>query len=365
WHNVLKQNPTSLLLINQCLDDIKYPHTFNRRPRDFSTFMKWKASELRTFMLYMALPILVKLRLNMPDYFPSVYLSHFILLFIYIRVLRHFNDRDEIRNMSKFIHIYLTHFSRVYNPCKELYSVHALIHLWQEVEQHGGLGYHSLFAFESCLYEFEKLAHGSTLLCEQISFWWCVFRQIRSREVRYSSNLFTDEQLILDNLFDNHVLNNYRQEFDLVYNQMLGEFPNSSLRCYSRYQHGLIIYHSISYTRRGNSNSYDVCAKDDSNPVQSNLYYGQILFFSYVHDKPFLFLKRYVNSNNTLSSLLKPMEDVSGWSIYIDKYYPLVRHSIFELVIIPCSYIVSKCILFQLDREFSICTQIDLEAEHD
>ncbi|CAF4563307.1 unnamed protein product, partial [Rotaria magnacalcarata] len=131
------------------------------------------------------------------------------------------------------------------------------------------------------------------------------------------------------------------------------------------YQHGLIIYHSISYTRRGNSNSYDVCAKDDSNPVQSNLYYGQILFFFYVHDKPFLFLKRYVNSNNTLSSLLKPMEDVSGWSIYIDKYYPLVRHSIFELVIIPCSYIVSKCILFQLDREFSISTQIDLEAEHD
>ncbi|CAF1206432.1 unnamed protein product [Rotaria sordida] len=142
WHDVLKQNPTALNFINKCLDDIKYPHTFNRRPLDFSNYTKWKASELRTFMIYIALPVLVKLRLNIPNCFPDVYLSHFILLFIYIRVLRHFDDRDEIKNMPKFIHIYLSHFSHLYDPCKELYSVHALVHLWQQVEQHGGLAYH-------------------------------------------------------------------------------------------------------------------------------------------------------------------------------------------------------------------------------
>ena len=101
-----------------------------------------KASELRIFMIYTALPILIKLRSNVPNSFPDVYLSHFILLFIYIRVLRHWNDRSDIRSMSKFIHFYLLHFSRLYNPCKELYSVHALVHLWQQVEQHGGLAYH-------------------------------------------------------------------------------------------------------------------------------------------------------------------------------------------------------------------------------
>ncbi|CAF4711595.1 unnamed protein product, partial [Rotaria sp. Silwood1] len=58
WHNVLKQNPTALNFINECLDDIKYPHTFNRRPVDFSNYIKWKASELRTFMIYTALPVL-------------------------------------------------------------------------------------------------------------------------------------------------------------------------------------------------------------------------------------------------------------------------------------------------------------------
>lgn len=138
----MKQNPTVVIFINECLEDVKYPHTFNRRPRDFSNYIKWKASELRTFMIYIALPILVKLGLNMPNHFPNVYLSHFILLFIYVRVLRHFNDRNEIQDMPKFIHTYLCHFSRLYDQCKEMYSIHALVHLWQEVEQHGGLAYH-------------------------------------------------------------------------------------------------------------------------------------------------------------------------------------------------------------------------------
>lgn len=137
----MKQNPTTLVFINERLDEIKYPHTFNRRPRDFTNYEKWKASELRIFIIYIALPLLVKLRLNIPHAFPDVYLGHFIFLFIYVRVLRHFDDRNEIKNMPKFIHVYLSHFAQLYDPCKELYSVHALVHLWQQVEQHGGLAY--------------------------------------------------------------------------------------------------------------------------------------------------------------------------------------------------------------------------------
>lgn len=127
--------------MDECLEEVKYPHSFNRRPRGFSNYGKWKASELRLFMIYTVVPILVKLRLNVPNCFPSIYLAHFILLFIYVRLLRHFDDRAEIRKMPAFIHAYLINFSRIYNPCKELYSVHALVHLWQQVEQQGGLAY--------------------------------------------------------------------------------------------------------------------------------------------------------------------------------------------------------------------------------
>ncbi|CAF4153181.1 unnamed protein product [Rotaria sp. Silwood2] len=257
WYDRIKQNATVIVLINKYLDEICYPHSFNRQPRGFQNYSKWKASELRCFMIYTALPVLVKLRLNIPNCFPEVNISHFSFLFIYVRVLRHFDDRNEIKDMPKFIHVYLRHFASLYGSCKELFSVHCLVHLWQQVEQHGGLAYHSLYASESCLQVFQKLAHGSIVLAEQMAFWWCIFRQIRSREVQYYPSLLTDEQLINDSFIDFNKLNNYTQEFNLVYMQTFSELPNSSLKYHSRYKRGLIIYHSLSYNRCQNSNSYN------------------------------------------------------------------------------------------------------------
>ncbi|CAF1198932.1 unnamed protein product [Adineta steineri] len=365
WYDIIKQNTTALNFIDKCLDEISYPHSFNRRPRDFANYKKWKASELRCFMIYASLPILVKLCLNMQHCFPEVYISHFLSLYIYIRVLRHFNDRDEIKAMPQFIHSYLSYFSTIYDPCKELYSTHALIHLWQQVELHGGLAYHSLFASESFLQIFNKISHGSVVLGEQISFWWCVFSQLRSKEIHYTSNLLTEQKLIEDCFLDFNVIKMYSQEFDLLFYQKFGEFPDLSLKCYSRYQFGLITYHSLSYSRRQNSNSYNICIKDKNDPNKLILYFGQILFFFHMHSTPFFLFRRYLNSKNKFSSLLNPIEDIPNWRMYIDRYYEIVRHSTSELVIFPCSFIVSKCIFFQLDDTFTICTQIELELEHD
>jgi hypothetical protein len=142
WYDIIKRNSDALTFIDKYLEEIEYPHSFNRYPRDMANYAKWKASQLRTFMMYAALPVLIRLRLTMPHSFPEVYISHFSLLFIYTRVLRHFTDRIEISNMPVFIHTYLRLFSSLYDKCKELYSVHALSHLWQQVQDHGGLAYH-------------------------------------------------------------------------------------------------------------------------------------------------------------------------------------------------------------------------------
>ena len=212
----------------------------------------------------------------------------------------------------------------------------------------------SLFASESCLQVFDKISHGSKLLGEQISFWWCVLRQLRSKEVHYSPSLFTDRQIIEDNCFDFNCLEIYRQEFDLVFNQTFGEFPNLSLKYYSRCQYGLITYHSLSYSRRQNSNSYNVCVIQQRSPMKLILYYGQIVFFFHMHNQPFFLFKRYLNLKNKFSSLLKPIEEIPGWNLYIDRYYQIIQHFTFELVIFPRSCILCKCIFFQLDYDFTI-----------
>jgi hypothetical protein len=52
------------------------------------------------------------------------------------------------------------------------------------------------------------------------------------------------------------------------------------------------------------------------------------------------------------SSLVKPIEEIAGWNIS-------------ELVIYPYSTITIKCIFRPLDDGFTVCTQIELETEHD
>ena len=142
WLKMTKNYPGALDFVDSFLRKITYPHSFNRTPKDFINYGKWKASELRTFLIYVGLPLLVRLRLTMPHCLPEIYVYHFSLYFIYIRTLRHFLCRSEIQDMPMFIQEYLELFPSLYGPCRELYSTHALYHLWEQVEEHGGLAYH-------------------------------------------------------------------------------------------------------------------------------------------------------------------------------------------------------------------------------
>ena len=223
----------------------------------------------------------------------------------------------------------------------------------------------SLFASESCLQFFLNMPMERSLLVNKISFWWSVFSQIHSTRVQYNPKLLTDEKLMEDTFLDWNIQSNYRQEFELIYRQVFGELPDTSIKFYSRYQRGLLVFHSMMYSRGEQCCSYNVCVKINGNETSSCLRYGQILFFFYVKNEPFLFLNRFNNSKNKFSFLLKPMEEIPNWSMYLDKYYPIIRRSLPSLVIYPCSFIMYKCIFFPLDDEFFVCTPVELEMEHD
>lgn len=50
-------------------------------------------------------------------------------------------------------------------------SLHAHVHLAQQVRRHGGLAHTSTFGFESCIRFLEAKAHGSKNLASQIDYW--------------------------------------------------------------------------------------------------------------------------------------------------------------------------------------------------
>ena len=161
----------------------------------------------------------------------------------------------------------------------------------------------SLFAAESCLYHIGKLSHGSISLGQQIAYWWCIHRQLSSKKVLNHPTLLMKEELILDSFFDYAVTDNYRQEFDLVYYKKFDEFPSELMELYSRYQHGLLLYHSLSYRRKNRTTSYRVFIeiKKPDGEILDGL--GEILFFFYVNNRPFYLFKQFFKSKNRFSSL--------------------------------------------------------------
>ncbi|CAF4770341.1 unnamed protein product [Rotaria sp. Silwood1] len=162
----LRLTQVNINYINKLLNDVSYPHSFNRKPKNFNLFNQWKASELRTFFLYLALPIIIRAQSALSD--KIIY--HFSLLFIYVRILRYFEDRYQIHDVKIFIEKYLQMFSTIYGRCHELLSTHVLLHLTEQCTRHGGLSYHSMFTFESQLHYLRKMAHGTTSLAQQIAF---------------------------------------------------------------------------------------------------------------------------------------------------------------------------------------------------
>ena len=59
----------------------------------------------------------------------------------------------------------------IHDSSIEIYSLHAHIHLAQQVRKHGGLAHTSAFGFESCIRFISKKAHGSKHLGTQIAYW--------------------------------------------------------------------------------------------------------------------------------------------------------------------------------------------------
>ncbi|CAF3349360.1 unnamed protein product [Rotaria sp. Silwood2] len=117
------------------LCNIDYPHSIHRRVRCFRSFHDWKASQLRLFLIYLALPFL----LFFNHYFPPLLIYHFSLYAIYIRILCHFNEKKNVYDSRVFIETHLRRFSEFYPMSKQLLSTHCNTHLWQQVIRHGSL----------------------------------------------------------------------------------------------------------------------------------------------------------------------------------------------------------------------------------
>ncbi|CAF1571165.1 unnamed protein product [Rotaria magnacalcarata] len=357
WMKILSKE--SKQCIDGYLSNISYPHSFNRYPRTITNFSQWKASEMRVFTLYVCLPSLVQLK----NEFPAVIIAHFSLFFIYIRRLRFFDNQRDMESMIYFIEAYLDQYASLYSKCAELLSTHALIHLYEQSLNIGSLSSHSLFSTESYLHHLYKLAHGTVALAQQMAHWHTINRCLQATDNKFSSKLFETKKFLEKNFFNHNVKRQFKEEFKKCFVEYFGVESISSIKFYSRYQDGLIVYHSLSYTNKKKSSSYNVSIMNQSNARTSTT--GQIIFFFEYNNGSFAFFKNLILSDIKFSSFIQTNDQVNQWNDYIDYYYYFVHTSSSSFNISLCTNINRKCLLLPFDNKFSLCTEIELELEHD
>ena len=157
---------TQLGSINDELSDLRgeLPSELARQLPTLDTSETWKATELRSFLLYVG-PIVMKSYLN-PSYYQS-----FLSLSIGISIFCQENEESRI-SLLEYARQLLTYFvdncATLYSPQFVSYNVHSILHISDDVESlQSSLNRISAFPFESYLNFLKGLVHGSNRPTQQ------------------------------------------------------------------------------------------------------------------------------------------------------------------------------------------------------
>lgn len=140
-----------------------FPLEFNRKPRGLDELQRWKATELRTFVLYLG-PFVLKNIVNIAVY------EHFLLLHSALSILI---SKTHIANVgcnfaNELLHTFVIHCEHLYGLQFLIYNVHMLCHLSTDAEIYGSLDTISAFPFENYLGQLKNLIKSPTEPLSQI-----------------------------------------------------------------------------------------------------------------------------------------------------------------------------------------------------
>ena len=143
----------------------KPPQEASRPPRSIKKHMKyWKASELRNWLLYYSLPLLLNV-------LPPLYWHHYALLVCAMHIL--LGDRINIPQIDaaeQMLIDFCKMLPELYGEASCTANAHLLNHLTKYVRLWGPLWTHSAFGFESKNGHLKHLFHGKSDILNQLIF---------------------------------------------------------------------------------------------------------------------------------------------------------------------------------------------------
>lgn len=141
------------------------PSELSRPPRSIKKHLNyWKASELRSWMLFYSLPLLL-------EYLPSLYWHHYALLACALHILLQekitLSQIDAAEQMLRDFYVLLPD---LYGESSCTANAHLLSHLCKYVRLWGPLWTHSAFGYESKNGQLKHLFHGKSDVINQLLF---------------------------------------------------------------------------------------------------------------------------------------------------------------------------------------------------
>lgn len=136
---------------------------FNRKPRTLQELQRWKATEFRTFLLYVGVFVL-------KDILGIAVYKHFLLFHCAVTILLseyHINALG-VNFAEKMLNIFIEHSKKIYGIEFLVYNVHVLCHLVDDVKKYGPLDMISAFPFENYFAKVKSLVRSPHKPLEQI-----------------------------------------------------------------------------------------------------------------------------------------------------------------------------------------------------
>jgi len=149
--------------ITSSLLDLKYyiPSDFVRRTREIQEVGRWKATELRLFLLYIG-PVVLKNIVNEDVY------TNFMALHVSMLILLSPDYSQYVDYSKQLLNYFVQTFEILYGRQHISHNIHGLLHLSDDYEHYGPLDNSSAFVFENFMKELKSKVRKHDKPLEQI-----------------------------------------------------------------------------------------------------------------------------------------------------------------------------------------------------
>lgn len=192
------------------------PIDFQRKLRSLTFIPRYKASELRSFLLYYG-PIVLKNVLKNELY------ENFMKLHVAMKICVNVKFKTMNNLAQKLIDEFIIEMAQIYGEQEIVHNVHALHHFPKECETHGILDNFSCFEFENNMSLIKKSIHSSKNPMQQLKN-----RIAEINSIRHLPSFYDHHSKISNDIFKNNravlkgytFLTNHRDCYALVENKV-------------------------------------------------------------------------------------------------------------------------------------------------